>query len=358
VRIGGTREAPAGITRTLRWASGLAFATAFSELPDGRLLVTQQNGAVHVVQSDGTLLGPPMLTVTVDSFQDRGLLGVVAHPQFSSNGFIYVYYTVPATPGNPHNRLSRFTVSGNTASGEVVLADLPPVSTGVHGGGGMRFGADGKLYVGVGDAGIATNASNLSTPLGKLLRFNDDGSIPGDNPFCTTQGNLACAVWAYGLRNPFTLAVQAGTGRMHINDVGEFTWEEIDVAARAANYGWPASEGPSGVTGDITGPLFTYSHSTASPPGSGSGGFFVGNCVIGGGFYPAVGPFPAPWRGGYFFGDCVTDFIGYIDLNNDNAAYAFGALPDTASRPVGMLVARDGALLVLHRESITRFAAQ
>ena len=87
VRFGGTREAPAGITRTLNWASGFAVATAFTELPDGRLLVAQQSGAVRVVQSDGRLLSAPMLTLAVDTFQDRGLLGVAAHPQFSSNGY-------------------------------------------------------------------------------------------------------------------------------------------------------------------------------------------------------------------------------------------------------------------------------
>jgi glucose/arabinose dehydrogenase len=358
VRIGGTREAPAGITRTLNWASGLKYPTAFTELPDGRILVAQQRGDVRVVISDGTLLEPPLLSLAPDYAGDRGLLGVVAHPQFSSNGVIYVYYTVPASQGGPHNRISRFTVSGNTASGEVVLADLPTLSSAIRNGGALHFGTDGKLYVGVGDNSVGENAPNLNTPLGKLLRFNDDGSIPGDNPFCTTQGNLACAVWAYGLRNPFTFAVQPGTGRIHINDVGSATWEEIDVAARGANYGWPASEGPRGVTGDITGPLFTYNHSAASPPGSGPGGFFTGNCVIGGGFYPNSGPFPAPWRGGYFFTDYIAAFVGFIDLNNDNAAYSFGTVPGS---PAGMLVTRDGALLVLHRGtigSITRFTAQ
>ncbi len=126
---------------------------------------------------------------------------------------------------------------------------------------------------------------------------------------------------------------------------------------QGANYGWPASEGPSGVTGNIAGPLFAYNHSAASPPGSGLGGFFIGFCVIGGGFYPNSGPFPAPWRGGYFFTDYVTAVVGFIDLNNDNAAYSFGTVP---ASPAGMLVTRSGALLVLHRgdiPSITRFAA-
>ena len=121
----------------------------------------------------------------------------------------------------------------------MVLANLPTVSSANHGGGGLRFGADGKLYVGVGDTGVTTNAPNLNTPYGKLLRFNDDGTIPSDNPFCTTQGNLACAVWAYGLRNPFTLAVQPGTGRIHINDVGS-TNGKRSTSQRVA----PITDGP------------------------------------------------------------------------------------------------------------------
>ena len=144
-----------------------------------------------MVLADGTLLATPVLSVAVDSSTERGLLGVVAHPQFASNGFIYIYYTTPQ--GGTHYRISRFTVSGNTASGEVVLVDLPALTAGIHNGGAMRFGNDGKLYVAVGDNQVAANAQNLNSPLGKLLRFNDDGSIPSDNPFCTTPGNLACA---------------------------------------------------------------------------------------------------------------------------------------------------------------------
>jgi glucose/arabinose dehydrogenase len=218
----------------------------------------------------------------------------------------------------------------------------------------MHFGSDGKLYVGVGENANGGNAPDLNTPLGKLLRFNDDGSIPGDNPFCTTQGNLACAVWAYGLRNPFTFAVQPGTGRIHINDVGELTWEEINVAAKGANYGWPNSEGPGGVTGNITGPLFTYKHSAAVPAGSGPGGFFVGNVIAGGTFYPGTGPFPAQYRGNYFFADSGARFIGMLDLANNSAAYSFGSV---SGNPVDMLVASDGALLVLTRANIVRFSA-
>ena len=357
VRFGGTRQAPAGITRTLGWATGFSFATAFTQLPDGRLLVTLQAGQLRVVQSDGTLLAQPMLSLpasALDAEGERGLLGVTPHPAFASNGFIYVYYT--STQGGSHNRISRFTVTGNTASGETVVADLPPLSTTSihHNGGALRFGTDGKLYVAVGDNFRSEEAQNVNSVWGKVLRFNDNGTIPADNPHCTTQGNLACAVWARGLRNPFTLAVQPGTGRIFINDVGDHAWEEINQGAPGANFGWPLTEGPTTMTG-ITTPLFTYPHAPTSPPGTGPGGFIDGTCVIGGGFYPDNGPFPATWRGGYFYADLGRDSVSFVDLKNNNDVYSFGR---SGSRPVGVLVANDGALLVLTQESgITRFTA-
>ena len=190
----------------------------------------------------------------------------------------------------------------------------------------------------------AARSQNLTSPFGKLLRFNEDGTIPADNPFFNTQQGQARAIWAFGLRNPFTFAVQPVTGRIHINDVGEGTWEEINVGAAGANYGWPNSEGPDNVSGSIVAPLFAYKHSAAVPPGSGPGGFFTGFSIAGGAFYPATGNFPAPYRGNYFFADFVSKFVGRLDLANDNAAYAFASISDS---PVDMLVGTDGALYVL-----------
>jgi glucose/arabinose dehydrogenase len=141
---------------------------------------------------------------------------------------------------------------------------------------------------------------------------------------------------------------------MHINDVGQDTWEEINLGAAGANYGWPGSEGPDNVSGGITGPLFTYKHGDAAPAGSGAGGFFVGFAIAGGAFYPAAGPFPAGYRGNYFFADYVSQFVGVLDLANGNAAYAFARL---GGSPVDVLVGTDGALHVLTRGAITRITA-
>jgi glucose/arabinose dehydrogenase len=240
------------------------------------------------------------------------------------------------------------------AGSELVLVDLPALSGATnHNGGALHFGVDGKLYVGVGDNANGATAPDLSNPFGKMLRFNDDGSIPSDNPHFATQTGLARAIWARGLRNPFTFAVQPGTGRIHINDVGQGTWEEVNLGTAGADYGWPASEGPDNITGGRTAPLLAYKHSAASPPGSGPGGFFVGFAIAGGAFYPSTGALPAPWRGNYFFADYVSKFIGAMDLANGNAAYAFGSV---SGNPVDLLAAQDGALLVLTRNAIVRFA--
>jgi glucose/arabinose dehydrogenase len=355
VRFGGAVTQPSGFTRNESWVTGLTSATAFAQAPDGRLFICQQGGALRVVKS-GALLATPFTTLTVDSAGERGLIGVAIDPAFASNGFVYVYST-RAAAGVSHNRISRFTAAGDVAAAgsEVTLVDLPNLSSATnHNGGGMHFGGDGKLYVGVGDNANGAQAQNLTLPFGKLLRFNSDGTIPTDNPFFATQSGLARAIWAYGLRNPYTFAVQAGTGKIHINDVGENTWEEIDVGSAGANYGWPGSEGPDNVSAGITAPLFTYKHSDANPVGSGPGGFFKGFAIAGGAFYPGAGPFPAGYRDQYYFADYVSQFVGRVDLANGNAAYAFASL---SGSPVDLLVGADGAVYVLTRSAVTRISA-
>jgi len=306
------------------------------------------------VVKNGALLPAAFTTLTVDSTGERGLIGVALHPDFATNGWIYLYHTTPEN--GTHNRIVRVTAnppSSDTVSvgSTTLIADLPALGATNHNGGAMHFGADGKLYVAVGDNANGANAQNPTTVLGKMLRFNDDGTIPTDNPFYAARSGQARAAWADGLRNPYTFAVQPGTGRIHINDVGEGTWEEIDVGAAGANYGWPATEGPTTAAG-VTAPLFAYRHTATVPPGAGPGGFFTGCSIIGGAFYPDSGPFPVAYRGSYFFADYCSQWIGRFDLAN-GAAYAFGA---AGGSPVGLRVGGDGALYVLTRSGITRFS--
>ena len=351
VRVNGP-DLPQGFTKNEAWITGLSSATAFATAPDGRLFVAQQGGQLRVMKN-GQMLATPFVTLPVDANGERGLIGVTLHPNFATTPWVYVHYT--STEGGSHNRVSRFMANGDVSTGaEQVLVNLPALSSATnHNGGAIHFGIDGKLYIGVGENARSANAPDLTIPLGKLLRVNDDGTIPTDNPFYTTQTGLARAIWASGLRNPFTFAVEPVTGRIHINDVGEGTWEEINLGTAGADYGWPSTEGLTSNAG-ITSPLFTYRHSGASPAGSGTGGFFVGFCIAGGTFYPASGPFPTSYRKNYFFSEYGTRFIGRLDPANGYAAYAFSSVQDS---PVDMLVGTDGALYVLTRGGITRITA-
>jgi glucose/arabinose dehydrogenase len=353
VEFGGSRTQPDGFTRQPDWTVALDRATAFAQAPDGRWFVAQQNGQLRVVESNGTLRATPFITLNVDDQGERGLLGVALHPQFASNRWIYLYYTT--LESGTHNRISRYTALSSNQNivdpgSELRIADLPNLSGATnHNGGAMHFGSDGKLYVAVGDNSDGGKAPDLDDPFGKMLRFNDDGTIPGDNPHCTTPATLRCAIWARGLRNPFTFAVRTSDGRMHINDVGQSTWEEINRGVPGADYGWPATEGATVAPG-VTAPLYAYDHD--SDP-SGPAGFFSG-CAITGGAFPRGTAFPTAYRNSYYFADHCSRFVGRIDLANGNAAYAFGGVDDA---PVDMRFGNDGALYVLTRSGITRFSA-
>ncbi|HSV14528.1 MAG TPA: PQQ-dependent sugar dehydrogenase, partial [Tepidisphaeraceae bacterium] len=203
-----------------------------------------------------------------------------------------------------------------------------------HNGGAIHFGPDGKLYIGVGENGNGNNAQSLTTDLGKMLRINADGSIPTDNPFYgNTTGNNR-AIWALGLRNPFTFAFQPASGRMFIDDVGQDTWEEIDDGIAGSNYGWPVTEGPT-TDPRFRGPLFAYPH---GPNDS------TGVAITGGTFCdPPVSPFGAVFNGTYFFADLGVGFIhNFNPATNAETPFATGY-----QNPVDLKVDAQGNLFVL-----------
>ena len=355
VSFGGTVPLPSGFSLEATWISGLNQATAMTFAPDGRLFIAEQGGAVRVVKT-GVLLPTPLLAVTVDSRGERGLLGLAMDPAFPDQPYVYCHYT--ALMPLPHNRISRFTVSADVVlpGSEVPLIDLPPLSSATnHNGGALHFGLDGKLYVGVGDNANGAQAQDLSSPFGKLLRFNSDGGIPSDNPYTTTQIGLARGIWALGLRNPFTFAFQPGTGLLHLNDVGQNAWEEINLGDKGANYGWPTVEGPSSLS-NFHSPRFAYGH-PAEPVGqpASTGTFLQGSAIAGGAFYPASGgSFPATYAGSYFFADYGSGWVARMDITNGTDSRAVYTFANLGGNPVDLLVGPEGALYVLGRSQIQR----
>ncbi len=346
-------SAPAGAAPTLPAgfqdelvASGVTSPTDLAFTPDGRLLIAAAPGRVRVVK-DGTLLSGSALDISakVCSDGERGLMAVAVDPSFVTNRFVYLYYTwnkfgsCPVAPSSqlPVNRVSRFVLGDNdliNPATEVVLIDNIPAPQSYHIGADLHFGKDGLLYASTGDGGCDYADSNFCdlwndasrdqhVLLGKVLRITRDGAIPAGNPYVgsdsarcnvtgiTDQGKKCQETYAWGLRNPFRLAFDPNsTGtRFFINDVGELTWEEIDLGQAGADYGWNVREGPC-PTGEttpctpppagMTNPIHSYNHDTGCM--AITGGAFVPNAVWG-----------SPYNGSYLFADLTCGKIFKLD---------------------------------------------
>ena len=338
---------PSGFT-VESYGGGLAGGTAMAFTPDGRLLVCQQSGVVQIIKAGIVQSTPFHTAASVDNplGGERGLLGMVVDPDFSSNGYVYIYVTTAGVSAS-HNEVRRLTasppsadVSDGSEPAIVVLEDLG--STTSHNGGGLAIGGDGKLFVAVGDGVDAGKSQSITSRFGKILRYNRDGSIPGDNPASfpgisgTTSGEFQ-AIWAVGLRNPWRIAFQPGTMHLHINDVGEDTWEEVNEGVAGSNYGWQggATDGVRNLP-NFSDPIFVYNHNFGTP---------MGPCITGGAFYnPPTVLFPTSYLGKYFFSDFGAGFIYTTDSGVPGTSEQFLL---GASGPVDLQVGPDGALYYL-----------
>ena len=288
-------------------ATGFDLPTAMKFLPDGRMLVAELGGKIKVLPAPYTQADPtPFLQLTnVGSASDgtvaqQGIYDFVLDPNFATNHFYYVTYTA-RTPNR--DRLSRFTanatLTGTVSGSELILYEDPQDANTEHHGGAVNFGNDGKIYLTTGDHFQGTPSQDLTSPRGKVLRFNPDGTVPTDNPFYDGSGPNYDAVWALGLRNPYRAYYDAPTGRLLIGDVGgnvaSTAIEELDVGVRGANYGWPNVEGVSSNPA-FTNPLYFYAHNGR-------------DAAITGGFVYHGTQFPSSYQGSYFFGDYAQNTI-------------------------------------------------
>lgn len=253
-----------------------------------RLFVLEQAGRILVFPNDPGAVSASVLLDIRDRVNDggneEGLLGLAFHPEYETNGYFYVYYSV----SDPRrSRLARFSVSSGNANAadpasEAVLLEVDqPYSN--HNGGQISFGPDGFLYVALGDGGSGgdpqENGQNRSTLLGKILRIDVDRApygIPSDNPFAGNTQGYREEIFAYGLRNPWRFSFDRPTGRLWAGDVGQNEYEEIDIIEAGKNYGWNIMEGNHCYnadvceTGGLTLPVWEYPHSEGQ---SVTGGF-------------------------------------------------------------------------------------
>lgn len=250
---------------------------------DGRLFIATREGRIRISSPDGTVQPDLLLDIrdrVYDDGNEMGLVGLATHPDFTSNGFIYVHYT-EMVEGVYYSVLARYLVGSNSQADpdteqRILNFELP---TARHHGGALQFGPlDGYLYIAVGDGGtggdFAGNGQSTKTLLGKILRIDvNNGSpyaIPPDNPFTADEDSLD-EIWALGLRNPWRISFDRETGDMYIGDVGEITWEEINFipagSSGGENFGWPCMEGPAIFRPDAcdenatySAPIFFYPH--------------------------------------------------------------------------------------------------
>lgn len=231
----------------------LAFA------PDGRLFFTERPGRVRVIEN-GALVPQPALTLTdVVANGESGVLGLALHPGFATTHYVYIAYTARGARGAPVNRLVRYREANNTLADAVVLLDNLGAAS-IHDGSRVKFGPDGKLYMTMGDAAVADDAQNVSAYNGKILRLNDDGTTPRDNPFSTP-------VFSYGHRNPQGIDWHPVTGDLWETEHGNIGNDEINVVDAGKNYGWPVIEADTTRPGMVP-PIVFFTPAIAPSGGS------------------------------------------------------------------------------------------
>lgn len=220
------------ITDKLSNPWGIAF------LPDGRILVTERAGEIRIVK-DGELLDEKVTGVpAVFAEGQGGLLDIQLHPDYESNGWIYISYSKPG-PGGAGTTIIRAKLDGNALTGiEELFSAQPFTDSGVHFGSRIAFDGKGYMFFSSGERGTMENAQKLENHLGKILRLHDDGKIPTDNPFVNTTGAKP-EIWSYGHRNPQGLIYDAETGTLYAHEHGPKGGDELNVVEKGKNYGWP-----------------------------------------------------------------------------------------------------------------------
>ena len=288
----------------------------------GRLFVVEKGGRIKILEfATGATLATPFLDITseVNTFGEQGLLGLAFHPDYATNGLFYVYLsTMP--PGDAEVRRYQVSASdpnrADAATAQRITGFDYPETSANHRAGWIGFGPDDMLYVATGDGGIDPGtAQRLDTPLGKILRLDIDAdafpadpsrnyAVPADNP-ATIDGIAGSAAgtgfYAAGLRNPFRDGFDRGLGDLFIGNVGQASFEEINLGRDGANYGWPATEGffDQAAFPSFTQPIHAYAH--------GSGASVTGGYVYRG---ESEG-----LHGQYFFADFVTGQVWTLRFN-------------------------------------------
>ena len=293
-----------------------------------RIFVVSQKGLIYVFKNTRSVKSAKIFLDIRDKVTygiELGLLGLAFHPDYKNNGYFYVNYTT----SNPlRTIIARYTVnpkkrnSADKNSERILFQINQPYRN--HNGGQLAFGPDGYLYIALGDGGSSgdpeDNGQNKSSLLGKILRIdvnctseNKNYCVPSENPFVGNTQGYKEEIYAYGLRNPWRMTFDPATGWMWAGDVGQDSWEEIDIIEKGENYGWRIIEGnhcynPSSDcdTSGLTLPVWEYGHDE-------------GGCSITGGYVYRGTKFPELY-GKYIYGDYCSGSIWALSYDGVNPA--------------------------------------
>ncbi len=343
--------APPTAATTQRGPFAIQDVARFSEpwamtfLPDGRLLVTEKKGALKLLDVASGAVGNITGTPQVDHGGQGGLGDVVLHPRFADNGLVYLSYAEAGDGGTRGAVVARARLTLDRNGGgalsdlQVVWRQVPKVTGRGHYGHRIAFGGDGKLWITSGDRQKFDPAQDMAANLGKILRLNDDGSVPADNPFAG-QGDVAAQVWSLGHRNPLGIAFDA-QGRLWSHEMGPKDGDELNLIVRGANYGYPIVSNGNHYDGrripdhdtrpEFNAPLVTWTP-VISPAG------FI---IYDGSAFP-------DWQGDGFIGGLSSK--GLVRVEFDGTAAREAERWDMGARIREVAQGPDGAIWVLEDE--------
>lgn len=299
--------------RVEEFARGLIVPWSIVFTSPDRMLVSERPGRIRVIEN-GTLRVEPLHTFSqVSSVAEEGLMSLALHPQYSSNRYVYAVYAY-ASGDDLFDRVVRFRDLPAQAGNGDSISDLTTILESIpaaryHAGSRLSFGPDGKLYISTGDATDRNLAQDLDSLAGKILRVNDDGSIPSDNPF------PGSSVWSYGHRNPQGLAWDAA-GALYSTEHGPSTFDgppggdEVNRIEKGANYGWPLVSHDETREGTIA-PLVQFT--PAEAPGSA--------LVYSGKLFPQ-------FQGDLFFGALIGEGLMRVSFGEGGAVASFEKLAE------------------------------
>jgi glucose/arabinose dehydrogenase len=377
-------NAPSFQTKTV--VQGLGQTTDLAFLPDGRMLVTEKEGRLALVEG-GT--ARQVAQFQVDTRSEKGLLGVVVDPAFATTRRIFLYLSLADSAGGTNldrNRVIsvRLGADGTLEQGSEAVLVRGLRGPANHDGGGLAVGPDGLLYVGVGDTGCnngrppeppqdPTNyfATCLSNANGKILRIGLDGAIPADNPLASVAGVTACGatcgtpvldaplapprreIWAWGFRNPWRFAFDPATGLLWVADVGEVSYEELTIAEKGRHHGWPWREGrhgwPRSRCRDVRPDAGACVEQVYECTRNAAAGIDGGCQSITGGEFLTGPRWPEALRGRYVFADNVNSRLWSIELTPDRRGVVPGSRRDLMradGMPVSIRRGPEGDLYV------------